>query len=423
MIVLIERFCRFDSHREINAGWVLAVQGAFPRHRVLFVGHLSHLIAVRKSLRSAGHQSKCVAFRPIPFVTLTGALRRFFRFGKTDPVTHLVSLSGNIRNDSGVYNALGVNENSSLYYVIHQEFQPLEPSFNDSTARLLDEVLARPVTGKRFVATPRIENLEPLFGVFSRKMGLQVGRKTQRKEAQRPTQRASTDPVRAATPIVLSAHVRELATSISGKPVERVNLPFSFCSRPTGLEPPETTSSLGTTLATIGNGDSARILRLLDALEGEFSPIGDRRPSFSFSAFSMNNPGFNRFSFTRTYVGGRISRKQIDRGLGEINFLVQSYASNQLKSVASGSMAEVFNYAIPHISIHNPQMELWHERYGQLGWMASSEQEWIATIIRAIKEPGSFREDWRCARKNLINARASFLGQSQSDVQRLFLRK
>ena len=380
-------------------------------------------MAVRKSLKSAGHQSKSVAFRPISFVTLTGALRRFFRFGKTGPVTHLVSVSGNIWDDSRLHIALGAKENSLLYYVIHQEFQRLEPSLNDETVRLLEEVLARPVTGKRLIATPRIENLGSLFGVFSRRMGLQVDRKTQRKEAQRRSQRTSTDPVPAPTPIVLSAHVEEHTTPISGKPVERVNLPFSFCSRPTGLEPPETTSSVGTTLATVGNGDSARILRLLDALEREFSLMGDGRPSFTFSAFSMNNPGFNRFSFTETYVGGRISRRQIDRGLSKVNFMVQSYGSNQLKSVASGSMAEVFNYAIPHISIHNPQMELWHERYGQLGWMADSEQEWVATIIRAIKEPGSFRKEWESARRNLVNARASFISQSKLDLQEILFLK
>ncbi len=416
MFLLIQREISWSSHQEVNAGWLFHLVRTFPDCRIIFFSKWSHWVRVKQALPDRVAFKKQLTWLPVGWFPVIRQSRSIIRQLSKFGFLAFIFL-GNIEFASKFAKELGGRSpETAVYGVFHQELEALREAPYGAFSTVREEVLQRKRVRIRLPLLLNWENFRFVFHNFWRRV-LSLFKIDFLRGKPPSVPAPHYEFSKNFTGIVLSRHILQ---PLSGEvaALKPVLMPFSVYPDYHKNEDVNVFDS-DLVLATLGNGNHENALLLFEEIFRK-----EENESWSQSlllrALTMNSRGFDRYERVESFCFGRIPRSLVEKKLSDVAFLLFPYSSGQFTRSASGAQMEILRFGIPHISLRNTHLEELHRRFGEIGTLCDSIQEWAETIRNFVLDRDLADETRSRQRANLNEAKVLYSQFVSEDMRTIF---
>jgi len=424
---------------------LVGVRAAFPQEKIVFFGEASHIVALKELFAFEDVDMCGLAFEPIrieareglaPILKNLRILSIVFNFALELNATQVLftAVSSSVMTAVNILKRRRVYRTLKCLYVMHGILESLGPKVDgfsagdgaepqtereqvaivdNGTFQRLASKLRSPgawrLIGRLFLLSSKRIGLWILRtemrlseGIYAATVGAWLGRKLLNFRFLLENLDSSWGGI-----ILLSPHISKNLSRFAHTDRLRqyvVVMPYLFsryakCKR----DHERRRQSEITRFAVIGKGHPGRLREVAARLSHE-----PPRGGFEIAAYTMNNPGFDRYPAIRTFgQGKRVSREIIKVDACEVDFFLFLYDEREYYLSCSAAFFEVFSNGVPFLSLPCECIDYFNRPEKEIGLKCSSIPDMTSLMRRIVDDPEFCFTERQRLRENILKMRAA----------------
>ncbi len=410
MVVIYEPLCKEFSHEKINSGFIYSFSKAFPKEKIYFYAHKSHIKSIKNILNNDNLSIDNLIYKKLPISRNLTLLSYFIN------VYNLLKLRSKLKCNEEIklfltsYNTLILYIIKSckcfseikFYIVLHGSFEEINSGelFIKS-----NQVLEYQIPEK--TAFKRLKNINPTkltkFSVdFVGKILLKVSifrylflKKFNTKKILE--WRSNKNIVF----IAISKHIIINAKKILDH--HKLNIKYHFYPNHF-YNNNSIANNKYIKFGIFGYGDPLVLYNISKKLE-----LTNIKNQFEIRVIGMDNSISNFFPFITTPSNGLpLSRTQMEHLVSDIDVLLILYSNQKYRLSCSATIIEALSYCKPVIYFKNDCISNFNNNVSPIGFEANSVDEFVNYMVTCINNFNLMKEKFHVFSENIMKLRNTY---------------